>query len=267
LRLLGQGGAAPVLRELGELLLPSRCALCTRILPVQPRRSPPTPRDLLCRECRGAGWSPPAPPVGADLGGELRIAQLGAHSGALRDLILRAKWAGAEELIPPLGAWLAERCVLTWGSPCPVDAVVPIPRSLGRRLRLGRPLSETLALAVAQRLRRPCRALLRRSGGPPQVGLDREARRRAPFRALRARTGRGWRGERLLLVDDVLTTGTTLRAAEAILRAGGARSVHIAVLASSPSDGPEERAGDGPEEGRGAEAGAEGSAQAFTATT
>ncbi|MGA1780779.1 MAG: hypothetical protein ACO4CW_10655, partial [Planctomycetota bacterium] len=59
----------------------------------------------------------------------------------------------------------------------------------------------------------------------------------------------------------------TLRAAEAILRAGGARSVQGAGLASSPSDGPEERGGDGPEEGRGAEAGAEGSAQAFTATT
>jgi len=150
-------------------------------------------------------------------------------------MILAAKWGVGEECILPLAQWLARACRIGLGSPPPIDAVIAVPRSRGRRLRHGRPLSEALAGSLARELRRPLLPPPRRRGGPPQTSLDAASRRSAPagaFRVPRA-LARRLAGRSVLLVDDVVTTGATLCACAAALERAGARRVITAALTYS----------------------------------
>jgi predicted amidophosphoribosyltransferase len=102
-----------------------------------------------------------------------------------------------------------------------------------RRLRRGYNQSEILARPLAGRLRLPCRpGWLRRGRRTPQQTLQPPAGRRENVRgAFRARAGAGLRGRTVLLVDDVLTTGSTAHEAARALRQAGAARVVVAVLA------------------------------------
>ncbi|HEX9506178.1 MAG TPA: ComF family protein, partial [Acidimicrobiia bacterium] len=92
--------------------------------------------------------------------------------------------------------------------------------------------AELLAHAVARRARARRAVLLRRLPGPPQTGLDAAARRCGPrFTAARVAPAR------ILLVDDVATTGATLSAAAWVLRDAGAREVVALTAARTPSPG------------------------------
>jgi len=150
-------------------------------------------------------------------------------------MILAAKWGGGEECVPVLARWLARACRLGLGSPVPVEAVIAVPRSRGRRLRHGRPLAETLAGELARELRRPLLPPPRRRGGPPQTSLDARARRRAPQGrfAIPKSLAEKLAGRTLLLVDDVVTTGATLAACAESLERAGARRVITAALTYS----------------------------------
>jgi len=81
---------------------------------------------------------------------------------------------------------------------------------------------------VARRLDRPCRPLLRRRPGPAQTALDRAGRAATAYDPRRRADGT------VLLVDDVCTTGASVRAAAAALRAAGASGVAAAVVARTP---------------------------------
>jgi predicted amidophosphoribosyltransferase len=91
-----------------------------------------------------------------------------------------------------------------------------------------------LARTVARQLGLPCRRLLERSGRPAaqtaQTGQSRADRLSGP--AFRARPGLD--GTRVLVIDDVVTTGATLRAARRALRDAGAGAVVMAAVASTP---------------------------------
>lgn len=116
------------------------------------------------------------------------------------------------------------------------DLVVPVPLHPGRFLVRGynqataiaRPLARALELPVAGSLRR-------RLATPPQSRLDSAERRRNPRAAFGLwRPGR-CRGRRVLLVDDVVTTGATLAAAAACLVRAGAESVTALTAARTPT--------------------------------
>ena len=241
-------------------LLPPRCLSCSAL--ISPNESAPDRLGPCCRPtrrwppipclgCLGRGATEPDPDSAegccprrgehrslgedADEFVERPLIRLVAHRDPLRAMLLAAKWGGAVDRVTALGAWLASAVVLGLGSPPPIDGVVPIPRSRRRRLRYGRPLAEDLAAEVARRLRRPLHSPLRRAHGPPQTSLDPEERRRAPGRAFTV-TSKGratLRGSRVLLVDDVWTTGATARGAASTLEAAGVEIV-IAVLTVAP---------------------------------
>jgi predicted amidophosphoribosyltransferase len=161
------------------------------------------------------------------LGGMTRVAEDGGVVGTM----LRAmKFRGRDEMGALLRGWLAQ-CTSEAPWVEEVDAVVSVPTHW--RLRLRRPLHlpEVLAPAVARAIGRPVAPLLRRTRvGRHQVGLTFSERQQNVVGLFAVPRGVRVAGARILVVDDVRTTGATLEAcARALLRAG-AKETYGAVL-------------------------------------
>ena len=111
-----------------------------------------------------------------------------------------------------------------------VDVVTWAPTTPARRRRRGFDQAELLARVVASELRRPCLCLVSRRPGPPQTGRSEAERAGNPvFDAVR-----GAEGRRVLLIDDVVTTGATVAAAGRVLADSGAVRVHALAAAHPP---------------------------------
>jgi len=145
------------------------------------------------------------------------------YAGAGRELVARLKYRNARSSL----AWLAGQLAGVATRMGAVDVVTWVPTTPARRRDRGFDQAELLARAVARRLHRPCRPLLRRRAGPPQTGQGAAARRRGPALDLR----RARVPSRVLLVDDVITTGSSVAAAARALRAGGADVVLVCAAA------------------------------------
>ena len=112
----------------------------------------------------------------------------------------------------------------------PLDVITWAPTSRRRRRSRGFDQAELIACGLARRWDIPARPLLVREAGPAQTGLDRRQRLGGPtFRARRL----GQRAH-VLVVDDVVTTGATLRAAMQALESAGAARVSALALAATP---------------------------------
>lgn len=117
----------------------------------------------------------------------------------------------------------------------PLDAVVPIPLHWFRRLGRGYNQADLLASGLARRMGLPKLALRRRRSTPAQTTQSATERRRNLRGAFTAPPS--VRGLRMLLVDDIVTTGSTLRAAASALRAAGATAVTALTLARTSHPG------------------------------
>lgn len=187
-----------------SLLLPTRCAVCDRV------------GEVVCGPCRLALVPAPPGPVGA----------LVAYEGAGRDLVTGLKYRNRRAVVDLLGRALAAR------APPDTDVVTWAPTTQAHRRERGFDQAELLAHAVGRALGRPCTPLLVRAPGPPQTGRSRAERIDGPRFAARS----GVRGC-VVVVDDVVTTGSTLQAATAALRASGARVVVPLAVAATPAPG------------------------------
>jgi len=113
------------------------------------------------------------------------------------------------------------------------DLVVPIPMHWTRRLGRGTNSAEIIAGQLARRLNLPMLrgVLVRRRNTLPQASLTPSERFRNVHGAFRLATGYDIGGARVILVDDILTTGATCSEAAKVLKQAGAETVVAAVLA------------------------------------
>lgn len=115
------------------------------------------------------------------------------------------------------------------------DAIVPMPLHWRRRWERGFNQSELLAREIGWRWNAPVRKIVRRvKSTVPQAGLTNAKRRLNVAGAFEARGNARLKGARVLLVDDVLTTGATAAACARALKRAGAR--HVALLAVARTD-------------------------------
>jgi ComF family protein len=154
----------------------------------------------------------------------------GAYEGALRDLIHLYKYGRIRTLARPL----ADLAMAAFPRDEKFDAIVPVPLHWRRRWSRGFNQSELLASIVARRTGIPVLpALVRARHTAVQAGLSNTARRRNVSHAFRCRRrlpDRKIRGRRILLLDDVMTTGSTAAAcARALKRRGAARVALLAI--------------------------------------
>ncbi len=205
------------------MLFEVRCPVCGA--------SGAAPCDRCARRLKAA----PALPTPKDVDG--CVAAL-SYTGAGRELVARLKYRNARVSVPGLADAIAALV-----DPATVDVVTWAPTSAVRRRERGFDQARLLARAVARRLHRPCRALLKRSPGPPQTGRPKRDRVNGPnFTATRKAP------KRVLLIDDVITTGATVSAAARALRSAGASEIRAAAAARTPLKATEalsDAAGDG----------------------
>jgi predicted amidophosphoribosyltransferase len=188
------------------------------------------PGPVICAACAAQLRRPapfPPPP------GLTTCVALLVYTSVARHLVVDVKYRNARLLVARLAAGLAAVVAAPPGpdgaSAPRVDVITWAPTSGTRRRLRGYDQAELLAAAVARNLGLPCRPLLTRITGPPQTGRARDERHAGP--GFRAAPCREWR---VLVVDDVVTTGATLTSAATALRASGAVDVHGAVAARTP---------------------------------
>ena len=198
-------------------------------------KAEPLAADYFCVQCR----TPFANSFPLDENGVCPLCRLGlrgfdaaycygAYEGTLRQLIHLFKYGRVKTLARPLGNYLA----LAIPREQRFDAIVPMPLHWRRRWQRGFNQSALLANEIARRSSVPVLCAVRRVRATrPQAGLSNTERQTNIARAFRVRRRRLVEGRRVLLIDDVMTTGATAAACARALRDAGAKYVALLTLA------------------------------------
>lgn len=226
-----------------DLLFPprSRCAFCGRVM----AEAEP---GLVCHACQAAASHPAGgicPRCGRPVQGEnactacqdmpwafSQARSIGPYDGELRHAIHRLKFRGQRDVSRALAELLYKAIDAAWWQE--IDSIVPVPLHAERLQQRGFNQAEQLAYQLALLAGRPMRQLLvRRTFVASQTGLGQQQRRQNVRGAFQAAPGQERQivGQRLLLVDDVLTTGSTLDECARVLLQAGAREVRAATAA------------------------------------
>jgi ComF family protein len=229
-----------MLQRLLDLIFPPRCAVCGHA------------GEVVCAACRAKMLPPAMPrcehcgltlpaaaplcPACADGVGPMRLACLRAateYAGPAREAILALKYRQQRAVAAPLAHLLAQ-AVAREG--IGADLIAPVPLHSSRRRERGFDQAELLARDLARELRVPLRADLLRRIRATRIqrslsAAERGANVAGAFALAGGNAAEVLRGKRVLLVDDVATTGATLDAAAAALHSGDPASIIGLVVA------------------------------------
>ena len=228
------------------LLFPPQCVCCDCEIPAVDGQS------MLCVECL-ARLGPATWNGCRRCGGQIRESEsssercprckharlqfdaavtLGSYHAGLRAVVLHMKRPSHEPLSLAMGSLLAQRRREQLLEQQP-DLIIPIPMFWMRRLGRGVNSPDIVARCLGQSLGRPVRRdiLVRRRNTLPQARLSPTRRVENVRGAFRIRRGQLLQDARVLLVDDILTTGATCSEAAKMLKRAGAATVAVAVIA------------------------------------
>lgn len=207
---------------ISRFLFPPKCVLCRKVLKEN--------ETDLCRECRAhtpefskqtkklpylAGWT-----------------ALWYYEGDVRRSILRFKFYNARSYAETYGRLLAMKLLQ---EETEFDLLTWAPISRMRKWRRGYDQVELIAQAVGKELGiAPVATLKKRRNNPPQSGIRDAARRRANvFGVYQVLDPQQISGKRILLLDDIMTTGATAGECARMLLTDGAKEVYCAAVASA----------------------------------
>lgn len=167
-----------------------------------------------CRHCEGFDW------------GQDSVTATVAYDGGARALVSAFK----SQRSVATAKLMAESMARSLPCRLDVDAVVPVPESSKRKQKYGFNQAGLLAAALGREMDIPLHRILRRGHSGRQVGLAREARLDNVLDAFT--TVHNVRmPEKVLLVDDVITTCATMAACAAALKGSGVKTVHCVAFA------------------------------------
>ncbi len=204
-----------------HLLFPPQCALCRRLLQGS--------ETDLCHHCRAE--APQCPISGNKLSFLAGWVALWYYEGEVRSSILRFKFQGKRGYAKTYGRMLAMKVQQEY--PEGFDLLTWVPTGLFRRLTRGYDQGALLAQAVGQELgTKPVLLLKKIRNNPPQSHIRGQAQRRANVLGVyKAATPEILSGKRILLLDDVITTGATAGECARVLLTAGAKEVYCAAVA------------------------------------
>ena len=206
-----------------NLLFPPKCILCGRLLKK-------TEQDL-CRECRCD--SPEYPFRKENIQFLDSFTAVWYYEGSVRKSLLRYKFYNSRSFADGYGRLLAMKLLQT--HPEGFDCLTWVPVSCLRKFRRGYDQVELLAKAVGRELgMTPVPLLKKVRHNRPQSGITDGALRRANvLGAYREVNREAISGKRILLLDDILTTGATAGECARVLLTCGAKEIHCAAVAAA----------------------------------
>lgn len=212
-----------IFETIANLLFPPKCVLCGNLLEKH--------ETDLCHRCRVEVVEYPQR--------HFKLSFLDSWTAVwyyeryTRSSILRFKFRRARHYAPAYGRMLAMKLVREY--PEGFDVLTWVPISPLRKLKRGYDQVELLAKAVGTELgMEPVRTLRKVRHNRPQSGIEGEAQRRANvLGAYRVVKPEAFRGKRVLMLDDVITTGATAGEAARMLLTAGAKEVHCGAIAAA----------------------------------
>lgn len=217
-----------IIHYIKEWLYPPKCILCQDLLTGE--------ETDLCRRCRSETDEYPQEKLKLQFVD--RAAAVWYYRGNVRQSLHRYKFRRCAFLAEPYGKLMAMKA-LTLGLG-DVDLVTWVPVSPIRRLVRGYDQDQLLAQVISRELGVPCREMLKKiRHNRAQSGITGYARRRANVLGVfRAVCPEDISGRRILLVDDILTTGATASECARVLLTAGAKEVNCVVVASAHHNNP-----------------------------
>ena len=211
-----------IFRYLLDLLFPPKCILCGKLLEKQ--------ETDLCRACREE--SPECLGKHKNFSFLDSWAAIWYYEKNIRQSILRFKFRRARHYADVYGRLLAMRLLQLY--PEGFDVLTWVPISRARRFTRGYDQVELLARAVGRELgMKPVKTLKKLRNNRPQSGISGQAQRRANVLGVyRVISSAQVQEKRILLLDDIITTGATAGECARVLLTAGAKEVHCGVVAA-----------------------------------
>lgn len=216
-----------ILNAVGELLFPRKCVLCGKLLERE--------ETDLCRHCRVE--APECAVYSTKFSFLDSWTAVWYYEDPVRGSVLRYKFSSARHYADCYGRMLSMRLLERF--PEGFDCLTWVPISRLRKFRRGYDQVELLARAVGRELgMEPVRLLKKIRNNPPQSGISGQAERRANVLGVyRLKASADVENKRILLLDDVITTGATAGECARVLLTGGASEVHFGAVAAARHHG------------------------------